>query len=100
MWKWKVIETVGAATLAVMMACFSFLMILGCAMLLPTGCGKGALVCSAIDIAHTACDTFPIRYMGPDGKEHVVYVPKEMLQRTAERAAAQQADAGADGGAP
>lgn len=66
-------------------------------------CGLGKGTCEVIDVAKLACDTLPIRYLGPDGKVHVVHVPKSLLERTAEAqrlTQANHADAGtADGGA-
>lgn len=60
-----------------------------------SGCGHGSTVCGVIDVADQACEVLPIRYMGPDGKERISYVPREELRRLAAKHGARL-----DGGAP
>jgi hypothetical protein len=57
-------------------------------------CGAGATTCAVIDLAHSACETLPIRYLGPDGKVHVAHVPAASLRAAALRAESVSADAG------
>jgi hypothetical protein len=66
------------------------------ALLAFDGCGAGATTCAVIDLAHTACDTLPIRYMAPDGTIKTEHVQVSELRAAAVQAAAsrQVPDAG------
>lgn len=57
--------------------------------LLGASCGYGRQVCQIIDTAQDACTV--IRYLGPDGEEREVRVPRAELQRFAQKEAARQA---------
>lgn len=61
------------------------------------GCGHGATACAVVDVAHTACDVLPIRYLDDQGEERTELVPREELRAAAMRAGEVRAvDAGAD----
>lgn len=66
------------------------------------GCGYGAATCGAIDVAKTACDVLPIRYLAEDGTERTVLVPRDEVEALGRTAAARaECDGGcADGSAP
>lgn len=61
------------------------------AMLAFAGCGHGRDVCKLVDAMQDACVV--IRYLGPDGEERTVRVPKSVMQDFAAREAARQAEA-------
>lgn len=65
-----------------------------------TGCpGAGATACAAIDVAKTACDVLPIRYLDANGQEQVVLVRKSELASFAAKMAAERvSDPVCDGG--
>lgn len=44
-----------------------------------SGCGAGSKACAVIDIAKAACDVLPLRYLGPDGKPHIVHVRRDEI---------------------
>jgi len=79
------------AALVIFFLCFAFNAMIGL-----FSCGFGKVACEVIDVADYACDTLPIRYLGPDGKPRVANVPKSALVRTAEQYRLQSSDAGAD----
>lgn len=66
------------------------------------GCGYGAATCGAIDVAKTACDVLPIRYLAEDGTERTALVSRDELEALGRTAAARaECDGGcADGSAP
>ena len=51
-----------------------------------SGCGAGGTVCAAIDVAHTACDVLPIRYLDEHGREQLAHVPVAEVRAAALRA--------------
>jgi len=68
--------------------------VLSAAILVGVGCGHGATACAVVDVADTACDVLPIRYLDDDGQEQTARVPMQELRAAAVRAQKQ------DGGAP
>jgi len=66
--------------------------------ILVAGCGHGAEACGAIDLAKTACDVTPIRFMGDDGQEHTEQVPTEQVKALAQRTRMARMGLSPDGG--
>lgn len=54
-------------------------------------CGHGKTACAIIDVAHTACETFPIRYLDKDGNVQVEHVPLSEIEGAIMRAKAARA---------
>lgn len=50
-----------------------------------SACGYGRTVCSAVDLAHEACEKLPIRYMDASGRVVTVMVPRSELMAVARR---------------
>lgn len=63
-----------------------------------SGCGAGNTVCAGIDLAKMACDTLPIRYLGPNGEPETVVVRKADLVHDMEVRRAAAGGAGGDAG--
>lgn len=56
------------------------------------GCGYGKPACTVIDAAAAACTV--VRYLGPDGKMHLVHVTPAEMQLVGEAVSAHHADIG------
>lgn len=56
-----------------------------------SGCtGAGGKACQVVDLAKTACDTLPIRYLGPNGEVVEEQVPADELKVAVQRARARR----------
>jgi hypothetical protein len=51
-------------------------------------CGHGKAACAVIDVAHTACETLPIKYLDKDGNVKVEHVPLSEIEWSIRRSKA------------
>lgn len=55
------------------------------------GCATpGKTACAVVDLAKNACDTLPIRYLGPEGQVVEEHVPAAELRMAAQRSRARR----------